>query len=50
MDEAEERERALDYSVFRLGNGNPLQDPCLENSMDKRAWQATAHRVTKSQT
>ena len=22
------------------GNGNPLQDSCLENSMDGRAWQA----------
>ena len=32
------------------GNGNPLQDSCLENSMDRGAWQATAHGVTKSQT
>ena len=32
------------------GNGNPLQYSCLENSMDKGAWQATVHRVTKSQT
>ena len=32
------------------GNGNLLQYFCLENSMDKGAWQATAHRVTKSQT
>ena len=31
-------------------NGNPLQGSCLENSMDKGAWQATVHRVTKSQT
>ena len=23
------------------GNGNPLQYSCLENSMDKEAWQAT---------
>ena len=23
------------------GNGNPLQYSCLENSMDRRAWQAT---------
>ena len=23
------------------GNGNPLQYPCLENSMDRGAWQAT---------
>ena len=31
-------------------NGNLLQYPCLENPMDKGAWQATAHEVTKSQT
>ena len=29
---------------------NPLQYSCLENSMDRGAWQATVHRVTKSQT
>ena len=29
-------------------NGNPLQYSCLENSMDRGAWQATAHVVTKS--
>ena len=32
------------------GNGNPLQYSCLENSMDRGAWWATAHRVTKRQT
>ena len=32
------------------GNGNPLQYSCLENPMDRGAWQATVHRVTKSQT
>ena len=32
------------------GNGNPLQCSCLENSMDRGAWQATVHRVAKSQT
>ena len=32
------------------GNGNPLQYSCLENSMDREAWQATAHGVAKSQT
>ena len=25
----------------REGNGNPLQYPCLENPMDRGAWQAT---------
>ena len=28
--------------------GNPLQYSCLENPMDRGAWQATAHGVTKS--
>ena len=32
------------------GNGNPLQDYCLENPMDRGAWQATVHGVTNSQT
>ena len=32
------------------GNGNPLQYSCLENPMEKGAWEATVHRVTKSQT
>ena len=32
------------------GNSNPLQHSCLENSMDKGAWQATVHEVPKSQT
>ena len=27
------------------GNGNPLQYSCLENSMDRGAWQATVHRA-----
>ena len=31
------------------GNGNPLQYSCLENPMDRGAWRATVHRVTKSQ-
>ena len=28
-------------------NCNTLQYSCLENPMDRRAWQATVHRVTK---
>ena len=31
------------------GHGNPLQYSCLENPMDRGTWQATLHRVTKSQ-
>ena len=30
------------------GNGNPLQHSCLENPMDRRAWWAAVHGVTKS--
>ena len=32
------------------GHGNPLQYSCLENPMDRGAWQATVHGITKSQT
>ena len=32
------------------GNDNPLQYSCLENPMDRGAWKATVHAVTKSQT
>ena len=28
-------------------NGNPLQYSCLENPMDRGAWQATVHGVTR---
>ena len=31
------------------GNGNPLQNSCLEKPMDRGAWRATVHRVAKSQ-
>ena len=39
--------------ILRLGrssgeeNGNPLQYSCLENPMDRGAWWATVHGVTK---
>ena len=33
-----------------VGNGNPLQYSCLENSMDRGAWWATVSGVTKSRT
>ena len=32
------------------GNGNPLQYSCLENLMDRGAWQATVHGIARSQT
>ena len=31
-----------------VGNGNPLQYSCLNNPMDRGAWQALVHRVVKS--
>ena len=43
-------------SVFGLerspgeGNGNLLQNSCLENPMDRGAWRATVHGVAKNQT
>ena len=30
------------------GNGNPLQYPCLENPMDRGAWQAIDHGVARA--
>ena len=32
------------------GNGKPLKYSCLENPMDRGAWQATVHAVAKTQT
>ena len=32
------------------GNGNPLQDSCLENSMARGGWWATVHGVAKNRT
>ena len=34
----------------RERNGNPLQCSCVENPMDREAWWATVHGVSKSQT
>ena len=33
-----------------VGNGNPHRYSCLKTSMDRRAWQAAVHEVTKGQT
>ncbi|KAB0349420.1 hypothetical protein FD754_014277, partial [Muntiacus muntjak] len=36
------------YACFTgEGNGNPLQYSCLENPMDRGAWQATVHGVAR---
>ena len=32
------------------GHGNSLQYSCLENPMDRGAWQPMVHRVTESDT
>ena len=32
------------------GHSNPLQYSCLENPMDREAWQAMVHRIAKKQT
>ena len=32
------------------GHGDPLQYSCLENPMEREAWQTTVHRVAKSWT
>ena len=32
------------------GDGNPLQNSCLENPMDRGAWRLTVHCVVKSWT
>ena len=36
--------------IFAGGNVNPYQYSCLENSMDRGAWWAIVHGITKSQT
>ena len=33
-----------------VGNGNPLQSSCLENSMNRETWGATVYGVSKSWT
>ena len=38
------------FNKIREGNGNSLQYSCLENPMDRRAWQATVYGVAKSWT
>ncbi|KAI4549586.1 hypothetical protein MG293_001916 [Ovis ammon polii] len=49
--EAEENAKSDTLDLPRLiNNGNPLQYSCLENPMDRGAWQAAVHGVAKSQT
>ena len=43
--------RSLHWEKSRGGgHGNPLQDPSLENPMDRGAWWALVHRLAKSRT
>ena len=37
------------YFSVGEGNGTPLQYSCLENPVDRGAWQATVHEAEKSQ-
>ena len=38
-----------EYRTFPgVGNGNPFQYSCMENSMDRGAWWATVHGIAKS--
>ena len=50
LDTTERFDFHFSLSCIGEGNGNPLQYSCLENPMDRGAWQATDHRVTRSQT
>ena len=38
------------YSLIGEGNGNPLQNSCLENPMDGGAWWVAVHGVAQSRT
>ena len=44
------QQRDLAIQRFGEGNGNPLQYSCLENPIDRGAWQAMVHGVSESQT
>ena len=52
LTEAEDtKKRWQEYIENGGGNGNPLQNSCLGNPMDRGAWRrAPVHRVAKSQT
>ena len=50
MQETETQVRFLGQEDPGGVHGNPLQYSCLENPMDRGAWQGTVHGVAKSQT
>lgn len=35
--------------ILELGDGNPRQNSCLENPLDKAAWWTIVHEIVKSQ-
>ena len=43
-------ENKVDHPTLGERHGNPLQYSCLENPLDRGAWWAIVHRITKSQT
>ena len=45
--EEEGQVRSIVQTTTGEGKGNPLQYSCLENPVDRGAWRATVHRVTK---
>ena len=44
-----EGNRDLHFSIL-IQYGSSLQYSCLENPMDRRAWRATVHRISESDT
>ena len=51
LDEAQAEIKIAGRNINNLrygeGNGNPLQYSCLENPIDRGAWQATVHGVAR---
>ena len=50
MAKEETKKKIATVLQIGVGNGNTLQYSCLENSMERGAWQAAVSGVTKSQT
>ena len=44
------KQKEINPCTFGEGNGNPLQNSCLENPMDGGTWQAAVHGVPKNRT
>ena len=50
VSQKEKHQYSILMHIYREGNGTPLQYSCLENPMDRGAWQAAVHGVPKNQT